>query len=338
MAKYELSVGSRPTLAITLMSSMLCLLPASPAHADSTVECNVGPGINSSECGAVSVASGLASTAVGAFTKATGDKSTAVGVAADAGGDGSTAIGQTALATANNAIAVGRASTATFGNGIALGAGSAALATNSVAIGYGSLAGENNTVSVGREDAERRIVNVADGINSTDSANMGQLNKETTQRTAADAALQGNIDTNTAGIAANATAISGNTAGIAANTTAIATNTTDIAASMAAVASNIAGISANTARIDDLYAITDHDRRQAQRGTAVALALTAAPMPSQTGRTSYTFNLATYRGAQAAGLSLAHRVDSDNPFAITAGASFAGKGDIAARIGVAGEF
>jgi autotransporter adhesin len=212
----------------------------------------------------------------------------------------------------------------TFSNGIALGAGSAALATNSVAIGYRSLAEENNTVSIGSEGAERRLVNVADGINSTDSANMGQLNKETTQRTAADAALQDNIDTNTAGIAAN--------------TTAIATNTADIAASMAAFASSIGGISANTARIDDLYAITDSNRRQAQRGTAVALALTAAPMPSQAGKTSYTFNLATYRGAQAAGLSLAHRVDSDNPFAITVGASFAGKGDVAARVGVAGEF
>jgi len=338
MTKYKHFGRSHSMLAITLSGSALSLLLVSPAHADGTAECNVGAGASSTECGVGSVASGGGSTAVGGFAKAEGDKSTAIGVAAIADVGGSTAIGQTAVASATNATAVGRTSTVTSGNGSAFGAGSAALATNSVALGYGSQALENDTVSIGSVGGERRIVNVADGINGTDGVNMSQLNSETTQRAAADALLQNNVNSNTAGIATNTTAIASNTAGIAAHTTAIASNTAGIAANTAGIAGNTAGIAANTAGINDLYAVTDHDRRQAQRGTAAAVALTAAPMPSQPGRTSYTFNLATYRGAQAAGLSLAHRVGSDNPFAITAGASFAGKGDVAARVGVAGEF
>src|SRR3546814_14744530 len=92
-----------------------------------------------------------------------------------------------------------------------------------------------------------------------------------------------------------------------------------------------------SAQIGDLYAITDRDRREAQLGTAAAVALVAATMPSEPGRTSYTFNLATFRGEQAAGASIAHRFNTDNPFAFTAGVSYAGRHNTAARIGVAGE-
>ncbi|RAR61802.1 trimeric autotransporter adhesin [Paraburkholderia unamae] len=37
------------------------------------------------------------------------------------------------------------------------------------------MADEDNTVSVGSEGNERRITNVANGVNPTDAANMGQL-------------------------------------------------------------------------------------------------------------------------------------------------------------------
>lgn len=47
--------------------------------------------------------------------------------------------------------------------------------SGSVALGSGSVATEDNVVSVGREGAERRIINVADGVNNHDVANMGQL-------------------------------------------------------------------------------------------------------------------------------------------------------------------
>jgi hypothetical protein len=94
----------------------------------------------------------------------------------------------------------------------------------------------------------------------------------------------------------------------------------------------------HSAQIEDLYAVTDRDRREAQRGTAAAVALTPAPMPSEPGKTSYTFNLATFRGEQAAGASIAHRFDTGAPLAFTAGVSHAGNRNTAVRIGVAGEF
>ncbi|WP_346779598.1 YadA-like family protein [Burkholderia sp. Ac-20345] len=50
-----------------------------------------------------------------------------------------------------------------------------ASAPNSVAIGAGSIASQPNTVSFGSPGNERRLTNVAPGINGTDAANMNQL-------------------------------------------------------------------------------------------------------------------------------------------------------------------
>ena len=66
--------------------------------------------------------------------------------------------------------------------------------------------------------------------------------------------------------------------------------------------------------------------------------MVAAAMPSEAGKTSYSFNLATFRGEQAVGLSVAHRFATDVPLALTAGASHAGGRNTAVRVGVAGEF
>jgi autotransporter adhesin len=59
---------------------------------------------------------------------------------------------------------------------VAIGVGASASAPNSVALGNGSVASLANTVSVGAPGSERRITNVAAGINPTDAVNVGQLN------------------------------------------------------------------------------------------------------------------------------------------------------------------
>jgi autotransporter adhesin len=61
---------------------------------------------------------------------------------------------------------------------VAIGNNAVVTATgnNSVALGAGSLANQPNTVSVGAPGAERRITNVAPGINGTDAVNVNQLN------------------------------------------------------------------------------------------------------------------------------------------------------------------
>ncbi|EAO3169322.1 autotransporter adhesin SadA [Salmonella enterica] len=58
---------------------------------------------------------------------------------------------------------------------VAIGSGSIAAAENSVALGTNSVADEANTVSVGSSTQQRRITNVATGVNNTDAVNVAQL-------------------------------------------------------------------------------------------------------------------------------------------------------------------
>ncbi|EAM2850632.1 autotransporter adhesin SadA [Salmonella enterica] len=58
---------------------------------------------------------------------------------------------------------------------IGSGSGSIAAAENSVALGTNSVADEANTVSVGSSTQQRRITNVAAGVNNTDAVNVAQL-------------------------------------------------------------------------------------------------------------------------------------------------------------------
>ena len=66
----------------------------------------------------------------------------------------------------------------------------AASGNNSVALGAGSVATADNTVSVGTTVSERRIQNVANGVDGTDAVNYGQL-----QQSQADAIGQANAYT-----------------------------------------------------------------------------------------------------------------------------------------------
>ncbi|MGP8440906.1 YadA-like family protein [Burkholderia vietnamiensis] len=92
-----------------------------------------------------------------------------------ASGVNSKADGQAAAATGANSTALGQGSTASGTNTTAVGQGSTAVGVNSVAIGTGSVASEPNTVSFGSQGNERRLTNVAPGVNGTDAVNMNQL-------------------------------------------------------------------------------------------------------------------------------------------------------------------
>jgi autotransporter adhesin len=74
-----------------------------------------------------------------------------------------------------SSLGCGAGANASGTGAVAIGAGSSAAAPNSVALGSGSIASQANTVSVGAPGAERRITNVAAGINQTDAVNVGQL-------------------------------------------------------------------------------------------------------------------------------------------------------------------
>jgi autotransporter adhesin len=105
-----------------------------------------------------------------------------------------------------------------------------------------------------------------------------------------------------------------------------------------ALAVSDAQFGALSGRVDTLFDLAAHDRKQNRQGIAATAALTSAPMPSEAGRTSYAANSAIYRGEVGFGASLAHRIDAGNPFALTAGVSHSGGKNTVARIGFAGEF
>jgi autotransporter adhesin len=63
--------------------------------------------------------------------------------------------------------------------GTAIGAYSTASGTNSVALGQLSVADQDNTVSVGSATSQRRITNVAAGVDPTDAVNLSQLQAAT---------------------------------------------------------------------------------------------------------------------------------------------------------------
>ncbi len=71
-------------------------------------------------------------------------------------------------------MAAGGGAIASGANSTSIG-DSARATDNSVALGANSVADEDNAVSVGSQVNERRITNVASGVNTTDAVNMGQL-------------------------------------------------------------------------------------------------------------------------------------------------------------------
>jgi len=83
-------------------------------------------------------------------------------------------VGAGALAS-NGGAAFGDGASATGSLSTAIGPNATATAPNAVALGSGSVASLANTVSVGAPGAERRITNVAPGINQTDAVNVSQL-------------------------------------------------------------------------------------------------------------------------------------------------------------------
>nr|WP_153053959.1 YadA-like family protein [Burkholderia cenocepacia] len=123
---------------------------------------------------------GTQAVALGANAQANGEYALAVGNnGAQAIGDGSIAVGNAAnvRAGATNAVAIGTGANVarSVEGAMALGANATAGAANSIALGANAFSDRANALSVGRAGAERQIVNVAAGTQTTDAVNVGQL-------------------------------------------------------------------------------------------------------------------------------------------------------------------
>ncbi|MGU7857196.1 ESPR-type extended signal peptide-containing protein [Burkholderia orbicola] len=152
---------------------------ASGENSSALGEKALASGENSSAVGQGAVASGSNGSAIGQGSTASGSNSSAVGQGAVASGNNGSAVGQGAVASGENGTALGQGAIASGKDSTALGQGASATGSGSVAIGQGSVASEANTVSFGNgtEEGNRRLVNIADGINASDAATKGQLDR-----------------------------------------------------------------------------------------------------------------------------------------------------------------
>ncbi|WP_196755069.1 beta strand repeat-containing protein, partial [Burkholderia anthina] len=110
----------------------------------------------------------------------TGNVAAGSGASVGAGVNDGTAIGSGSKVAAGGGTAIGAGSAANGENATSIGQGSNASGSGSVAIGSGAVANEANTVSFGDgtdPGTNRRIVNIADGINEHDAATRGQLDR-----------------------------------------------------------------------------------------------------------------------------------------------------------------
>jgi len=144
-------------------------------HATAVGSSSAAFGQYATATGSGSFASGQNAAAFGVGGYAAGEQATALGTDASAIGETATAVGYNSRANGTATTAIGQGSRATADGTTALGTGAQALGLNSVAIGTGSVATLANTVSFGAPGAERRLTNVAAGVNPTDAVNMSQL-------------------------------------------------------------------------------------------------------------------------------------------------------------------
>ncbi len=259
--------------------------------------------------GFAAVASGEATVAIGVGARATQAGATAIGTNAVASGDPTTAVGFGARATGNEASAFGGLAVATGDNATALGRSAHAGGTNAVAVGAFSSAMQADSVAIGQGVATTR-------------ANQIAIGSATQTYTLAGLASVQSMAAQTGATAFVSTDASGNLAASSIGPSTIA-----------ALDGRVSGLEAGLGSLSR-YAV--ESRKEARRGIASAMALASAPIPSAPGRLTYVLNGATFRGEYAVGGSVAYRLDTNRPIAVTVGVA-GGAGNVGARIGIMGE-
>lgn len=259
---------------------------------------------NATANGISSTALGQQSTAIGASSKAWGSQSTATGATADASAAGASAFGANSSASGVNSTALGLAAQASTDNSVALGASSTTGAA--IAVTNGSVGGRTYAYAGGSPVG---VVSVGA------SGAVRQIQNVAAGRIAADSTDAVNGSQLYASYQAINAAMGQSVGGLAQAVDALTTIVNQLDARQAAA------------------------QKEARAGIAAAVALVNAPMPSAPGKTSWAGNVARFRDQTAMGFSLAHRLDTNKPLAMTAGLSFTpGTGDKVGRIGMAGEF
>jgi hypothetical protein len=311
------AVDAKATNALTIATQTAALISTGPAgnqvaigsgstatngKAVSVGYQNTASGNGAVAIGDPNVATGVGAVAIGANNTATGQGSVALGNASVANGQSTVVLGDSANATGASAVALGQSAQATFAKSAAIGSGAVTARAGQVVLG-----GAASSVTVGDIAASTAAQVGTTDIATVDSS--GTIGRDTTVRPVI-TSLQTTQVTQGSAIAA-----------------------------LQAFNSNAGGrLSSLEAGQASLFNLAQLNQKEARRGIAAVAAMAPAHFPSAPGKTSYSANVATYRGEVGYSLSVAHRFSGDTPFALTASVSHAGGDDTAARVGVAGEF
>ena len=243
------------------------------------------------------------------------------GIGAVTGGANASAVGIDAGAHAPNASAFGQRATASGPNSSAFGYRATATGNGATSIGAEAQVTADRATAIGREARASWAGSTAVGAGAVTTApNQVVLGAPGTS------VRVGDIGASTAAQSGPLSLVTVDAAGTLGRT--VLPNVQALEAGQAAL----------SGRVDALFDLRQVDRRDNREGLAAAVALSTPPFPSAAGRTSYTLNAATFRGEHALGGAIMHRLDTESPFALTAGFSYAGNKNNAARVGVAGEF
>lgn len=264
----------------------------------------IARGERTTAIGYLSEADNYSSVALGNYAEATGNTSAALGAYSHALGDYSIASGGDAYATGFMSIAIGQSTNAAVNNSIAIGSYSQAAAahTGNYTVNGGNIAATSSaggTMSVGAIGKERQIQNVAAGVVSTTSTD----------------------------------AINGS------QLYAVGSQVNSMNDQVNGIANNVSALGQNTMRgFSNAYGMINNNQKEARQGIAMAAAMSQAPMPSAPGKTSWKFNNAVYKNAAATSLSIAHRLPTKVPVAVTAGVAIGLKNSAIVTGGLQGEF
>ncbi|PZT04109.1 hemagglutinin [Stenotrophomonas maltophilia] len=181
--------------------------------------------------------------------------------AATAAGAEAVAVGPQASAAGANSVAVGNGASSSAGNSVALGAGSVASvgAQSGYTGAYGQTGASNSAgeVSVGSSGSERKITHVADGSDTYDATNVGQLKngvnyaideskKYTDQKIQNITNVAGSFRTNNTNNLADPSASGANSAAGGAGSTAAGANSTALGNGSQAQADNSVALGAGS--------------------------------------------------------------------------------------------
>jgi hypothetical protein len=255
-------------------------------------------------------------TAIGANTNAftQGVNATLLGEGATIGSvllpalDNATAIGQGTSVQASNATAVGQGSSATALGATSLGQASVASGSGATALGTGSSAGFANSAAIGSGVTTTRVNQVALGT-----------------------------ATNTYTLAGVTSAAS-----LAAQTGPIKVVTTDALGNLAAASftpqdistlqSNVGALQQNVSILQQNVSVLQQQMKQGFEGTAIAIALGGAALPSDK-RFAISTNWGNFRGQNAVGVAAQLRLTEYAVANFGVGGGFA-QGGIGSRAGV----